>query len=102
MADAPQTNLLVLGNSMIEALATNQAVLANFGQCFTAFARGKPDCSKCGGAARRGEDAYNAVRACIGGLPAPKKLLLKRLLNANKIRLRVVGPGSTRRVELTF
>jgi hypothetical protein len=97
--EPPRTNLLRIDDAMIEALATNRTVIANFASCFGAFTR-TPACGKCGHGARRGTGDYADVRDCIGGLPPAKKLLLKRLLNANKIRLFVRHQGG--RQELTF
>jgi hypothetical protein len=97
MAD-PKTSLLILSNSMIEALATNATVLANFGECFTSFRRSS-DCASC--QKRHSQDDYGAVRDCLAGVSTAKKLLLKRLLNAHKIRLDV-RKGPNRKVTLTF
>jgi hypothetical protein len=84
---------------MIEALATNPAIVANFGACFSSFRRAA-DCLPCGTRARRGTGDYATVRDCLGGLPAGKKLLLKRLLNAGKVRLDVRRGNA--KVTLTF
>lgn len=95
----PKTNLLVLTNSMIEAMSTNRGILENFGECFSGLGRDK-SCNKCGDRARHGESDYARVKDCIGGLPPRKKLLLLRMLETNKIRLDVRRDG--KRITLTF
>jgi hypothetical protein len=103
MGDPPRTGLLVLTDSIIDALATNPTVVANFGGCFTAAARtAAADCRKCPAARRRGQEVYAQVRRCIDGLPPARKALLKRLLNADRVRVLVRREGSTRVIELTF
>src|SRR4051812_41817405 len=100
----PRTPLLLLTDAVIDALATNRTVVANFESCFGRLPRaaaagcGRPRCRE---ALRAQAHHYNAVRDCLAGLPAEKKLLLKRLLNAEKLRLDVIRPDVRTKTVLT-
>jgi hypothetical protein len=94
----PPTDLLEITNSMVEALATNAAVVAAFPHCFNGFTRTRQD-DDCGGCTRRKRhtgDDYARVRSCLAGLPADRIVRLKQLLNTQKLRI-VVRSGTDAR-----
>jgi hypothetical protein len=100
MADTPPISLLQLTDPVLDAMATNAMVAARFGDCLRGFSRAKPCC---GQAARRPDAAgYAQVRDCIAGLNPTRKLELKRLLGAAKLRVECRRGAAGHRVVLTF
>jgi hypothetical protein len=94
------TNLLILTDSVIAALATNPTIVANFGECFGNL-RPSRDCGRpCGKQARLRADDYAVVKGCIAGLAPKRMLLLKRLLDARQVRVKFRRGASD--VVLTF
>jgi len=85
-------DLLVIDNAVVDALLANPAVREAFPSCFAALAQIKPARAGCSSCQQRAVDghraaAYQTTRSCLAHLANDKKILLKQLLGARRVRL---------------
>ena len=102
---AAPINLLVIEDRIIQTMLGDPRFLAAI-PCLSPQAQALKDvpkrCGSCGAkrANARGK-ILQQVRQCIGSLPANKKVELKTLLNAKRLRL-IAPNGRGKSIVLTF
>lgn len=97
--------LLVIEDALIASMSANPVFLkelpflAGIGRANAAA--GTKKCGRCGSKASPQNTAYVAARRAIAQLPADKKIKLKQLLNAERVRIRY-RDDRNQMIERTF
>ena len=80
-------DLVIIDNSLIDALLRDQKLVSELPGCLAnpPTTRGGAGCNSCGGGALRVE--YNQIKTCLAGLDDTHLSILKRHLDAKRIRL---------------
>lgn len=95
--------LLVIEENVLRGMASNAKYLREF-PCLVAVQQAIPagGCGGCG--SRRTAEArvsFEAARTCIGTLPDSKKIQLRQMLHAHRVRIRF-RTANGKLQELTF
>jgi hypothetical protein len=100
MADVHK--LLILDESSLVSMAGNPNFLKEFGflKGLQQLGKTRTGCGRCGNGAAKRVQTVNAAKQSIVSMGVEKKLRLKKLLNAEKVRLRVATSGKV--TEYTF
>ena len=95
--------LVIIENATIAAMLADPEIVAELGclQNVAATPPVQPGCRKCGrkNAAKAAE--YTGIKNCLAGMSSTGKRTLKRLLNANKVRIVYLNDNG-RIIKLTF
>lgn len=100
---AEPTKLLIIEESTLVSLAGNPTIVKEFpflSGLNSTPAVAKSSCGRCNQQASRRVSAVNGVKQSLIALGAEKKQQLKKLLNAEKVKIRVANNG--RITEYTF
>jgi hypothetical protein len=101
MAAAPLHKLLILEGSMLASMATNPNFIREFPFLKTIQQPGaRTGCGRCGQKANKRIQSANAVKQQIVSMGKEKKVRLKKLLRAEKVRIRLAANGKV--TEYTF
>lgn len=100
MAEA--TKLLIIEDSVLLAMAGNPSFLKEFPflSGLKDTPKAKSGCGRCGRTAAKRVNATNGVKSSLIAMGVEKKQRLKKMLNAEKVRIRVAQGG--RVTEYTF
>jgi len=98
--------LLVLEDAAITQMLRNSAIVAEFPFMTNLSARITPPapktkCKPCGQKRVQNSYDYNGIKVVIGSLSNEKKILLKKLLGAEKLRLYFLN-SRNQKVKMTF
>jgi len=103
MAATPLHKLLVLEESVIQSMGQNPNFVREF-PFLRSVSRGsvgkRTGCGKCGGGASARVRTVNAAKQQIVSMGKEKKSRLKKLLRAEKVRIRLAAGGKV--TEYTF
>jgi hypothetical protein len=101
---AEPTKLLIIEESTLAALASNPTIVQEFpflsGLNATPAAPKTGGCNKCSQKGNRRIAVVSGIKQSLIALGAEKKQKLKKLLNAEKVKIRVANNG--RITEYTF
>lgn len=97
-----ERNLVIIENSTIDALVGNTTAREAF-ECLSVFQglKRKRSCGRCrNGRAHEQQRLYGQVKECLAAARAEKLVLLKQLLRAKRLRVKVIR--GTKLVSITF
>jgi hypothetical protein len=99
---AEPTKLLLIEDSVLFAMAGNPSFLKEFPflSGLNEQTKAKGGCGRCGRSASRRINTTNGAKSSLIAMGVEKKQRLKKLLNAEKVRIRVAQGG--RVTEYTF
>lgn len=100
----PERKLVNIEEGMLVQMANNQAILKEFPflKSLQSFNVAKTSCNTCSGGRNGGQKAivFTSAKQTLASMGNDKKLKLKKLLNAQKIRIRY--KQGARIIEQTF
>ncbi len=102
---APLRELVVIEDGTIAGMAAEARFLTAFPflKTLSAVLTTSTSCSSCGGGSTNGRsDALKAARRSLAGLSSDRKIALKQMLNAKRVRLVYRDDNSDKGIKLTF